>query len=156
MRPQRKTIGFKFQTDQLVCSIEDFVTGLSDAAGFPDLAVDSALLHSRYAWGYPQEMLDSAFAWEPYKSEPPLGALPLVTPMTAMPGAEVLYRYGSLYGATHPAGFLYSFNGRPVAVRFQGDGFRSSYFSVTPLSINEAAMDVAIDSVLNWLYEPWE
>ncbi len=136
--------------------IEDFVGASSTLLGWPDLTIDTVLLHSRYNWGSTNAVLDSAFAWEPYLSEPPIGALPGVSALDPTGNAQVLYTYSSLYGDTHPNGFGYSFNGDPVAVRVIADDLRTAYFSFTPLAFDQPSFDTVIDSMLTWLYEPWE
>jgi hypothetical protein len=51
-------------------------------------------------------------------------------------------------------GISQSFNGRPVAHRLTTSLFKTVHFNFTPLAIDSTQMQVVVDSVLNWLYDP--
>lgn len=120
---------------------QDFIGTYSRKPGsWPDLDIDSALVHSRYRW---------LVFWE---EDCP--ALPEVDWSVRSFGTEILYKYKSCYGASHPLGNAQSFNGRPVAHRLTTSLFRTAHFNFTPLGIDSTQMQVVVDSLLNWLYDP--
>ena len=125
---------------------QDFCGGLSRKAGeWPDLPVDTALLHSRYQW-----QIGPVNAWDP---EHP--ALPEVNWSVRTFGTEILYKYRSLYGqSTHPLGYELTFHGRPVAHRYETSQFRTVHFNFTLLALDQDSVQIVVDSVLNWLYNP--
>ena len=81
-----------------------------------------------------------------------LRALPEVNWASRIYGTEGLYLYKSYYGLDHPLGIDYSFDGAPVAHRYNTGLYKTVHFSFTPLSIDSASMQIVIDSVLEWLY----
>jgi hypothetical protein len=131
--------------------IEDFIGAEPiNPTAWPSLAIDSGYLHTRYGWGgdFYFPFVDS------------LSALPEVAFFQPVPEAEILYSYRSLYVGHHPlVPDSYFFAGKPVVYRFDRDDYRIFVSSFTPYamagdSIGGAAQ-VFIDSVLNWLYEPF-
>ncbi len=122
--------------------IEDFIGALSlNTDRWPNLVVDTALLHRRYVW-------PSRYPWADS-----LGALPEVGwAVRNSSTTEAMYLYKSLYGADHFLGAGYSFHGRPVAHRLNGGLFRTMHWLFTPLSIKEPACQQIVNSVFDWLY----
>ncbi len=151
-------VGF---TDEANCPggrIEDFIgTYTLRPDEYPEVSIDSSLLHSRYRWTIGDPSLDSAFGWDPYGSAPPepIGALPEVGwSGRVTPGTEIIYLYKSLYGDNHPNGFQYSFEGSPVAHRFDRGNFRTAHFNFTVIPLPEAQAQTVVNSTLNFLFTP--
>ncbi len=120
---------------------QDFVGAFSrNPDSWPDMEVDSAKLHSRYQW---------LFFWE---EDCP--ALPEVGWSVRSYGTEILYKYKSCYGSAHPLGAAQTFHGRPVAHRLTTSLFKTAHFNFTPLGMDSTRMQVVVDSLLNWLYDP--
>jgi hypothetical protein len=133
--------------------VEDFVGATPRyPATWPEIAIDTALLHRRYDW---QGSLDPLrFPFYPFLPDP--GALPQVGWCILTPDAEVLYSYLSCYGEEpHPFEPTRDFHGRPVMVRVEREDFRSVHSVFTPLALDETTGQQMVDSVLNWLYEKW-
>jgi hypothetical protein len=127
--------------------IEDFIGTYAVSVGWPSLAVDTALLHSRYLWsGLPSIHV---FEWMDT-----IACLPEVNWSVRFPETEILYLYKSKYGPLHFLGNEWSFEAAPVGHRYETSRFRTAHFSFTPLSLEEESMYVMVDSVLNWLYDP--
>ncbi|MDH3891383.1 MAG: hypothetical protein OEV49_09895 [candidate division Zixibacteria bacterium] len=128
---------------------QDFVGTYSRKPGeWPDLEIDSALLHQRYKW-----VLEGTSFSIPYWNED-CPALPYVDWSVRSFGTEILYKYKSCYGPSHPLGNAQSFNGRPVAHRLTTSLFKTAHFNFTPMAIDSIQMQVVVDSLLNWLYDP--
>jgi hypothetical protein len=122
--------------------IEDFIGAASAGeAGWPDLDIDTTLLHSRYYW--------SLIPWVDT-----IAALPEVDYVSLSAEAETLYTYKSLYGGSHPLGAEYSFEGNVVMHRFQQPFFRTVHSLFTPYAFDPDTVQVIVDSVLSWLYDP--
>ncbi len=123
--------------------IEDFIGAYAiDSVGWPNLDIDTALLHSRYFWG-------------PYPSLrflPEHPGLPEVDWSVRTPATEVLYLYKSFYGSNHPYGGSYNMEGNPVGHRLATSLFRTVHFNFTPLAIKPTQMQVVASKVLDWLY----
>lgn len=139
---------------------QDFTAALprfGDEEGWPLLPVDSAQLHQRYHWGDgPLNFWEATDFLDPtravgVKYNP---ALPEVNWSQVRAGGQTLYKYKSLYDQNHPLGFQYSFQGRPVALRYPTSLFRTAYFNFTPLAIDDDSMMIVADSILSWLYDP--
>lgn len=131
--------------------IEDFTGAVSlNTAEWPDLTVDTAQLHGRYAWG--------GLNVSPTRDRPfilwtdTLGCLPEVGWAARHYGTEPLYLYQSLYGPDHPLGPNASYAGSPVATRLETNVFRTAHFSFTPMGIRDAEMQQVINKMLDWLY----
>lgn len=126
--------------------IEDFVGGLSlNTAEWPDLPVDTALLHSRYMWlGH-------------YPWRPDVAALPEVNWYIRSVGSQAMYVYKSKYGSHHPIKNepFYDFQGRPIMSRVNRGWFRTVHSLFTPYSIKETAAQSLINNVLTWMYDPF-
>lgn len=126
----------------------DFIGAYSiDSTTWPNIMLDSALLHERYIW-QPVEPGE----WIPEKP-----VLPEVDWSIRGFGTQIMYLYRSFYGAAHPLGADFNFEGTPVGHRYQveyggGGGFRTVHFNFTPLAIPEEQMDPLTLEVLDWLY----
>ncbi len=133
--------------------IEDFEEALviNDESfshpGWPNVQVDSANLHGRIAFGgnplyYPK------LSWRDS-----LGYYPEVGWVVRRRGTDPLFLYKSRYGANHPLGATFSYEGSPVAFRYSTSLFRTAFFCFTPLGMEDNSMQVVIDSVMNFLYD---
>ncbi|HWR84224.1 MAG TPA: hypothetical protein VN285_13065 [Candidatus Deferrimicrobium sp.] len=129
--------------------IEDFVGAYAiDSINWPNLDIDSALLHTRYTW---TSLL--GYGWKPE-----LAALPEVNWSVRAFETEVLYLYKSLYSpgpglpANHPLGGDYNMEGNPVAHRLSTTQFRTVHFNFTPIAIKTDQMKQVTKNVLDWLY----
>jgi hypothetical protein len=135
---------------------EDFVGAFSlNEELWPELAIDSARLHSDYTWGgrCQTDPLGPAAPFMPWR--PDLAALPQVGYVVPTSDAEVMYTYKSKYGPVHPIIPELSFEGLPVMVRLDRGIFRTVHSNFTPLALEETAGQQMVDSVLSWLYEKW-
>jgi len=142
----------------MTCSharIEDFMGAYALNPTWPAIDVDTSLLHTRYGWNYPDP------AYQPcLKFMPEHTGLPEVDWSVRLPTTEGLYLYKSFYTDTigspgnHPLGGNYNMEGNPVAHRYNSGLFKTVHFNFTPLAIDSVQMQIVIDSVLNWLYEP--
>ncbi len=125
--------------------IEDFEGTYSlDPTKWPDLKIDTSKLHSLYVWNYD---------WDPS-----IACLPEVNWCVRTFDTEAMYLYKSRYGASHPLGEMYSFNGRPVAHRLNRGYFRTAHSLFTPLAINDStgAATQWVNSVFDYLYAPFK
>ncbi len=121
--------------------IEDFVGATSqDVSKWPHLAVDSSLLHRRYAW------TDPYYHWVDT-----LAALPGVGYCETVPGADVMYTYNSLYGSEHFMGAEFSYDGLTVMHRYETETARTVHSLFTPLALGDAEAQVLVERVLDWL-----
>ncbi len=125
--------------------VEQFIGALSlDQEKWPDLAVDTALLHRRYMWRYHYPWIDT------------IAALPEVNWCVRTVGTQAMYLYNSKYGNHH---FLndpnYNFQGKPVAHRLNRGFFRTVHSLFTPYSIEEATMQVTVNNILSWMYDKY-
>jgi len=138
--------------------VEDFIGAVPEySPGWPDISIDTALLHHRYDWQghipYVPPYYDG-FPYYPFLPDP--GALPQVGWCEPTEDAEVLYRYVSLYGEEeHPYVPSRDYHGKPVMHRLDRGLFRSVHSNFTPLALEETTGQQMVDSVLNWLYEKW-
>ncbi|HUV31006.1 MAG TPA: hypothetical protein VMY05_07970 [Acidobacteriota bacterium] len=129
---------------QAGCRIEDFIGAHSyDEEQWPDLTVDSALLHRRYRWEYIYPWVDT------------LAAMPEVDWYQLGADVQPMYSYASLYPGGHFLGPEYTFEGRDVAHRLNRGLFRTAFFMFTPFALEESAAQTVIDTVLSWLYDPY-
>ena len=144
--------------------IEDFVGAVSPT-GWPELSIDSTLLHSRYLWSELFADPIPCFGWgTPYRwgggnwpqapLDPNLRALPEVNWASRVYGTELMYLYKSYYGGAHPLGEFYNFDGTPVAHRLDRGIFRTVHFCFTPMSMDPGPMQQVIDRVLDFLWNP--
>lgn len=130
--------------------IEDFTGGqaINDASyphpGWPDVNVDSVNLHWRLNWN-PSYPLISYRDSLPYYPE--------VGWVVRRRGTDPLYLYRSHYGANHPLGASFSYEGSPVAFRYGTSLFRTAFFCFTPLAMEDGPMQIIIDSVMGYLYD---
>jgi hypothetical protein len=132
--------------------LEDFVGAYSQNPSlWPDLAVDTALLHWRYRW---EGSIDPPiFPFYPFLPE--IGALPQVGYVVPTEEAEVMYTYKSKYGPIHAITGDSTYEGEPVMLRLDRGTFRTVHSNFTPLSLEETTSQQMVDSVLSWLYEKW-
>ncbi len=126
--------------------IEDFVGTYSlDVTKWPDLMIDTDLLHYRLIW-------DSIFYGDKLKWYDSIAALPEVDWSMRSYGTEVMYLYRSKYGAKHPVSQVLNFDGAPVGHRYQTNLFKSVHFNFTMLTIDSVNGQILANSVLSWLY----
>ncbi len=100
---------------------------------------------------------------------PDIPALGEVNYSVAGLGAEVMYLYKSFYGPSHPfgrqMGFDYNQEGTPVGHRFNTGVFKTTHFDFTMTCLDDTTLmvpgdsssipvQVLIDTVLNFLYDP--
>jgi len=124
-------------------NVADFIGAYSmDSTKWPNLIVDTALLHSRYRWS----------GFNDLEWDPDIPCLPEVNWASRGIGTEVMYLYKSLYGNSHPMGTDFNYEGSPVAHRKNTTMFRTVHCSFTPLGIDSLQMQVLTDSILTWLY----
>ncbi len=122
--------------------VEDFTGAYSiDPTKWPDIAVDTSLLHSRLLWTI-----------APWRDS--IAALPEVDWAERAFGTEVMYLYKSKYGPSHPLGGVYNLEGSPCGHRFKTSLFRTVHLNFTPLVLKEPEVQELADSVLDWLYDP--
>ncbi len=122
--------------------IEDFIGAYSANTDlWPDLVIDSALLHRRYTWPNPYGWIDT------------LAALPEVNWCVRNSEAEVMYTYQSLYGDDHPLGADFSYEGRSVMHRMDFGFYRTVYALFSPMAFEQTTAREMVNSVLDWLYE---
>jgi len=147
--------------------IEDFIGATAYQSGWPDISVDTALLHSRIGWSQPFDDQSNypAFAWIDSCPVPPGNCatptnygLPEVGWSVRSFGTELLYLYVSYYGNNHPRGrgpdYDFIFNGAPVCHRFNAGLFKTVHSSFTPMVLDSVSGQVMIDSIMNFLYDP--
>ena len=144
---------FRFNIDSggvyLAKRVEDFKGAYSlDESQWPTLDVDTALLHQRLHWpdGPP---FDTLFIWIDS-----IASLPAVNWSVRSYGTEPMYLYKSLYGANHPLGADFSFEGSPVGIRYKTSLYKTVHFNFTPMVIDTSQMQELADNVLDWLYNP--
>jgi len=128
--------------------IEDFSGAYAlDSLEWPNLTIDTALLHSRYLWAPAFPPYDSALKFEWWHP-----CLPEVNWSVRTATTEVLYLYKSFYGPDHPLGDMHNMEGNPVAHRLSTTLFKTVHFNFTPLAIDTVQMQQVINNVLDWLY----
>jgi hypothetical protein len=131
--------------------IEDFVGAKAeDSVHWPDLEIDTALLRCRLSW---RGSIDPP-AYPYYPFLPEVGALPEVGWAEPSADAEVLYRYRSLYGSSHPVSPYLIFENRPVMHRLDRGLFRTVHASFAPYAMSPATGQPMINAVLDWLLLP--
>ena len=124
--------------------VEDFTGAYSiNQSDWPDVEVDTSLLHRRLLWTLPHvQWVDS------------IAALPEVDWVERAFGTEVMYLYKSKYGADHPWGNLFNNEGSPCGHRFNTSLFRTVYLSFTPLVMKQPETQELVENILTWLYDP--
>ena len=135
--------------------IEDFI-GAYGKVGWPEVKVDTTRLHYLLRWG-PQDSLNSNYPLRWIDGQINYG-LPEVGWSVRTFGTELLYRYKSFYGSSHPRGrgadYDFIFEGAPVAHRLNAGLFRTAHMNFTPLVLDTIGSQALADSLLNWLYDP--
>ncbi|MFQ5452717.1 MAG: hypothetical protein ACE5D6_00845 [Candidatus Zixiibacteriota bacterium] len=140
---------YGFGEEQPMMRIEDFIGAYSlDQSQWPDLTVDTALLHEKLAWPPPESNF-GMFQWIDS-----IAALPEVDWSERAFGTEVMYLYKSSYGLSHPLGFIYSFEGSPVGHRLKTSLYKSVHLNFTPLTLDSIQVQQLADNILDWLYDP--
>ena len=154
--------------DSTFLRMEDFVGAYSlDESQWPNLDVDTALLHARYIWWEEGNVFTASCPWIvvdtiedtlgniiSVDTVGAVGALPEVNWCERRYGTEPMYLYKSKYGSDHPLGHPYLLEGAPVGIRYETNMFRTTWFQFTPWSINSTQMQELADNVLEWLYDP--
>lgn len=124
--------------------IEDFIGAYSiDESSWPNLELDTALLHSRYMWLYGSignTWIDT------------IACLPEVDWYKRSYGTEVMYLYKSRFGNENPY-LVDQMEGSPVAHRLETNLYRTFYTAFTPFSIDSAQMQTLANTMLDWLYD---
>ena len=129
---------------------EHFIGTLSlDEDKWPELAVDTVSLRTRYRWEGSIDPLQ--FPFYPYLQEP--GALPQVGWCVRTFDTEAMYLFKSYYGNEHAQFTELSYHGRPVGVRLNRGLFRTVHFMFTPLVLEPTSASVMIDGVMDWLFD---
>jgi len=136
-----------FITGDSAIRIEDFKgTWSLNTSLWPDLSIDTALLHANYRWSGPGG---------PYEWKPELGALPEVNWAVRTFQTTPMYLYRSLYGAEHPLGAWRNYDGRPVMHRLNRGTFRTMHALFTPYTMEQTTMRQTLYRIFAWLYEGW-
>ena len=144
--------------------IEDFVGAVSPT-GWPDLNIDTVLLRERYFWNEDYQDPLPCFGWGgPYQwggggwpqvpMPDTLRALPEVNWASRVYGTELMYLYKSFYGGSHFLGEFWNFDGTPVAHQLDRGLFRTVHFCFTPLAMDPEPMQLVINEVLAYLFNP--
>ncbi|HKK21138.1 MAG TPA: hypothetical protein VJ983_06675 [candidate division Zixibacteria bacterium] len=124
--------------------VEDFIGTYSiDQSQWPDIEIDTALLHQRLYW------LPGFIPWIDT-----IAALPEVDWAQRAFGTEVMYLYKSKYGGDNPFGSIYNNEGSPCAHRYKTSLFRTVHMNFTPLTMKQPEIQELANSVLDWLYDP--
>ena len=120
--------------------VEDLTGALSLRPDlWPDVTIDTALLHRRYRWDVP---------WRP-----DLGALPEVGWGIRTFDTEVMYLYKSMYGPEHALFSELSFHGKPVGHRLNRGLYRTVHWMFTPMGLDSLTGQVAVNNVMSWLWD---
>jgi hypothetical protein len=117
---------------------------------WPDLEIDTSLLRSRFSW---RGSIDPP-VYPYYPFLPEIGALPEVGWVEPSADAEVLYRYRSLYGNSHPISPDLIFENLPVMHRLDRGLFRTVHANFAPYVLSPATGQPMINAVLDWLLLP--
>jgi hypothetical protein len=130
--------------------VEDFVAAKSEnPTRWPELQVDSAHLHHRYAWRGSIDPLVPPF--RPWMDT--IAALPQVGYVDLIPEAELMYTYVSKYGEPHPIWPEREYDGKPVMHRLDRGFFRVVHSLFTPMALENNSAQILVDTVMNWLYD---
>jgi hypothetical protein len=127
---------------------QDFIgAGSKYPEVWPYLPLDTALLHSRYIW--------KSDTWEGDVGEGVVArpGLPEVAWSQLMNGTTAIYKYKSSFGQSHPLGFNFAFQGRPVGHVYHTSLFKTAHFTFTPIAIQPDSMQKTANVLLDWLYE---
>jgi len=146
--------------------MEDFV-GAYPKPGWPDITIDTSLLHNKLKWADPSDVSGNypAAGWidscpnPPGSCAPPTNyGLPEVGWSIRTFGTDLLYRYKSYYGAAHPLGrgedYDFIFEGAPLCFRLNAGLYRTVHCNFTLLAVDTNQARVFADSIFNWLYDP--
>ena len=127
--------------------IEDFIGAKARQPGWVDMVVDKTRLRNLLNW----DIAVPALGWDSTQIN---YGLPEVGWSIRTFGTELLYKYTSYYGPTHPLGDNFIFEAAPVAHRLNAGLYRTVHCNFTPLVLDPIAFQSMADSVLNWLYDP--
>lgn len=143
---------------------EDFVGAITteffSTTDFPELAVDPLRLEANIRWNdtllceYPRYHS----AHYPYIDS--IASLPEVgytIPITTI-GTESIYLYKSRFGEAKYPFFdldIDNYEGTVVACRRDAGLFRSSHWQFAPAGLDSATFQVAFNSMMDWLFQPW-
>ena len=137
---------------QGVCSprarIEDFIGATARQPGWVDMVVDPFRLRNLINWDH---AANPAYQWDSNQTN---YGLPEVGWSIRTFGTELLYKYVSFYGPTHPLPEQFIFHAAPVAHRLNAGTYRTVHCNFTPIVLDTLAFQIMADSVLNWLYDP--
>jgi len=128
--------------------IEDFIGATARQPGWVDMVVDTFRLRTLLNWS---ASTNTDFHWDPTQTN---YGLPEVGWSIRTFGTELLYKYQSFYGPTHPLPEAFIFHAAPVAHRLNAGLYRTVHCNFTPLVLDTLAFQSMADSVLNWLYDP--
>ncbi|RME23979.1 MAG: hypothetical protein D6800_09175 [Candidatus Zixiibacteriota bacterium] len=81
-----------------------------------------------------------------------MAALPEVDWFVRIQPTEPMYLYKSRFGARHFLGERYSFEGRPVMIRYNTGLFRTAHSLFGPYGFDDAQYQQLIESMLEWLF----
>ncbi|MEE8149325.1 MAG: hypothetical protein V3T75_02615, partial [candidate division Zixibacteria bacterium] len=128
--------------------IEDFVGATARQPGWVDMVVDTFRLRTMLNWSASS---NTDLHWDSTQLN---YGLPEVGWSIRTFGTELLYKYKSFYGPTHPLGEAYVFEAAPVAHRLNAGLYRTVHCNFAPIVLDTLAFQSMADSVLNWLYDP--
>lgn len=140
---------------------EDFIgaapSEFFSASEFPELTVDPDRLRSGLRWVDTFLCKDSKTHYPFLDSIAALPEVGFTVPIT-IGGAQAIYLYKSLYGEQeYPFWNLpfKDYEGTVVAVRRNAGLFRASHWQFTPNVLEEASFQIAFNTMLDWLFQPW-
>ncbi|MCH9023876.1 MAG: hypothetical protein IH931_00960 [candidate division Zixibacteria bacterium] len=128
--------------------IEDFIGATARQPGWVDMVVDTFRLRNLLNWDH---AANPAYRWDSNQTN---YGLPEVGWSIRTFGTELLYKYVSFYGPTHPLPEQFIFHAAPVAHRLNAGTYRTVHCNFTPIVLDTLAFQSMADSVLNWLYDP--
>ncbi|MFQ5607791.1 MAG: hypothetical protein ACE5GA_07570 [Candidatus Zixiibacteriota bacterium] len=140
---------------------EDFVGAATSeffsSAEFPHLTVDPDRLRDGLRWVNTSICRDSRVHYPFLDTIAALPEVGFTIPATIL-GTRAIYLYESLYGEqSYPFWALpfKDYEGTVVAVRRNAGLFRTSHWQISPLVMDSATFQVAFNSMMDWLFQPW-
>ncbi|MCH7689891.1 MAG: hypothetical protein IIA17_02445 [candidate division Zixibacteria bacterium] len=128
--------------------IEDFIGATARQPGWVDMVVDTFRLRTMLNWSASS---NPNLHWD--STQLNYGLSEVGWSIRTF-GTELLYKYKSFYGPTHPLGEAYVFEAAPVAHRLNAGLYRTVHCNFTPIVLDTLAFQSMADSILNWLYDP--
>ena len=128
--------------------IEDFIGATARQPGWVDMVVDTFRLRTMLNWSASS---NTDLHWD--STQLNYGLSEVGWSIRTF-GTELLYKYKSFYGPTHPLGEAYVFEAAPVAHRLNAGLYRTVHCNFTPIVLDTLAFQSMADSILNWLYDP--